>query len=67
MKTMQLQAALHHRRQWSMSEDAPLELQAQLKQLGQRHTETNQQLIDCVQLCEAALGLPIHDMQVQRW
>jgi hypothetical protein len=44
------------------------ELQAQLKQLGQRATGTKAQLIERVQLMQRkrALGLPIHDMQVQR-
>ena len=44
------------------------ELQGQLKLLGQRHTGTKAQLIERVQMMQrkAALGLPIHDMQVQR-
>ena len=44
------------------------ELQAQLKQLGQRHTGTKKDLIERVQLMQRkkALGLPIHDMQVKR-
>ena len=44
------------------------ELQAQLKQLGQRHSGTKAQLIERVQLMQRkrALGLPINDMQVKK-
>ena len=44
------------------------ELQAQLKQLGQRHTGTKNELMERIQLMQRkrALGLPIHDMQVKR-
>jgi len=44
------------------------ELQAQLRQLGQRHTGKKAELIERVQLMQRkrALGLPIHDMQVQQ-
>jgi hypothetical protein len=44
------------------------ELQAQLKQLGQRHTGTKKELMDRVQSMQRkrALGIPLHDVQVQR-
>jgi transcription antitermination factor NusG len=44
------------------------ELQTQLKQLGQRHTGTRSVLVERIQLMQRkrALGLPIHDMQIQR-
>jgi len=44
------------------------ELQAQLKQLGQRATGTRKELIERVQLMQRkrAFGLPIHEMQVKR-